>query len=91
MLTVPVMSQPFENMIYRRFFPLFFYKLYMMLFIRKTVLFCGQVIFILSILLRFVYHYRSNLGSVVLQLKKLGIDDLVHFDFMDPPGRHHYY
>jgi pre-mRNA-splicing factor ATP-dependent RNA helicase DHX15/PRP43 len=25
---------------------------------------------------------RSNLGSVVLQLKKLGIDDLVHFDFM---------
>ena len=31
---------------------------------------------------------RSNLGSVVLQLKKLGIDDLVHFDFMDPPGTH---
>ena len=29
---------------------------------------------------------RSNLSSVVLQLKKLGIDDLVHFDFMDPPG-----
>jgi len=29
---------------------------------------------------------RSNLGSVVLHLKKLGIDDLVHFDFMDPPG-----
>lgn len=29
---------------------------------------------------------RSNLASVVLQLKKLGIDDLVHFDFMDPPG-----
>ena len=23
-------------------------------------------------------------GSVVLTLKKLGIDDLVHFDFMDP-------
>jgi pre-mRNA-splicing factor ATP-dependent RNA helicase DHX15/PRP43 len=31
---------------------------------------------------------RSNLGSVVLQLKKLGIDDLVHFDFMDPPGKY---
>ena len=30
---------------------------------------------------------RSNLGNVVLQLKKLGIDDLVHFDFMDPPGK----
>ena len=23
---------------------------------------------------------------MVLQLKKLGIDDLVHFDFMDPPA-----
>lgn len=29
---------------------------------------------------------RSNLGSVVLELKRLGIDDLVHFDFMDPPA-----
>ncbi|KAI3631561.1 hypothetical protein MIR68_010444 [Amoeboaphelidium protococcarum] len=29
---------------------------------------------------------RSNLGSVVLQLLKLGITDLVHFDFMDPPA-----
>ncbi|CAJ0609635.1 unnamed protein product [Cylicocyclus nassatus] len=29
---------------------------------------------------------RSNLGSVVLQLKKLGIENLVHFDFMDPPA-----
>eukprot|EP00923_Selenidium_pygospionis_P042325 GHVN01073271.1.p1 GENE.GHVN01073271.1~~GHVN01073271.1.p1 ORF type:complete len:392 (-),score=35.87 GHVN01073271.1:239-1243(-) len=29
---------------------------------------------------------RSNLGSVVLTLKKLGIADLVHFDFMDPPA-----
>lgn len=29
---------------------------------------------------------RSNLGSTVLELKKLGIDDLVHFDFMDPPA-----
>uniref|UniRef100_A0A915KJB3 RNA helicase n=2 Tax=Romanomermis culicivorax TaxID=13658 RepID=A0A915KJB3_ROMCU len=29
---------------------------------------------------------RSNLGTVVLELKKLGIDDLVHFDFMDPPA-----
>lgn len=30
---------------------------------------------------------RSNLGTLVLQLTKLDIDDLVHFDFMDPPGR----
>ena len=30
---------------------------------------------------------RSNLGMIVLQLKKLGIHDLVHFDFMDPPGK----
>ena len=29
---------------------------------------------------------RSNLASVVLELKKLGIDDLVHFDYMDPPA-----
>merc|ERR1719199_1096608 len=29
---------------------------------------------------------RSNLSSTVLTLKKLGIDDLVHFDFMDPPA-----
>lgn len=29
---------------------------------------------------------RSNLSSVVLTLKKLGISDLVHFDFMDPPA-----
>ncbi|KAI9604155.1 hypothetical protein H4Q26_003767 [Puccinia striiformis f. sp. tritici PST-130] len=29
---------------------------------------------------------RSNLANVVLQLKKLGVDDLVHFDYMDPPA-----
>lgn len=29
---------------------------------------------------------RCNLGNVVLQLKQLGINDLVHFDFMDPPA-----
>jgi len=29
---------------------------------------------------------RSNISSVILTLKKLGIDDLVHFDFMDPPA-----
>lgn len=29
---------------------------------------------------------RSSLANVVLTLKKLGIDDLVHFDFMDPPA-----
>ncbi|CEM33558.1 unnamed protein product [Vitrella brassicaformis CCMP3155] len=28
---------------------------------------------------------RTNLGNVVLMLKSLGIDDLLHFDFMDPP------
>lgn len=28
---------------------------------------------------------RTNLGNVALSLKALGIDDLVHFDFMDPP------
>jgi pre-mRNA-splicing factor ATP-dependent RNA helicase DHX15/PRP43 len=29
---------------------------------------------------------RSKMENTVLQLKKLGIDDLVHFDFMDPPA-----
>ena len=28
---------------------------------------------------------RTNLASVVLMLKSLGINDLIHFDFMDPP------
>lgn len=28
---------------------------------------------------------RANLGSVVLQLKAMGINDLIGFDFMDPP------
>ena len=28
---------------------------------------------------------RTNMGNVVLMLKSLGIDDLLHFDFMDPP------
>lgn len=28
---------------------------------------------------------RTNLANVVLMLKSLGIHDLVHFDFMDPP------
>lgn len=29
---------------------------------------------------------RSNLGNVVLQMLKLGVKDLVHFDFMDAPA-----
>lgn len=28
---------------------------------------------------------RTNLGNTVLLLKSLGIHDLIHFDFMDPP------
>ncbi|CAK7274322.1 DEAH-box ATP-dependent RNA helicase prp43 [Sporothrix epigloea] len=28
---------------------------------------------------------RSNLSNTILELKKLGVSDLVHFDFMDPP------
>ena len=30
---------------------------------------------------------RCNLSSVVLQLKALGIDDVIGFDFMDKPSR----
>ncbi|GAA6007130.1 hypothetical protein JCM10207_001520 [Rhodosporidiobolus poonsookiae] len=29
---------------------------------------------------------RCNLASVILELKKLGVNDLVHFDYMDPPA-----
>jgi pre-mRNA-splicing factor ATP-dependent RNA helicase DHX15/PRP43 len=29
---------------------------------------------------------RSNLSNTILELKKLGVQDLVHFDFMDPPA-----
>ena len=29
---------------------------------------------------------RTNLGNVVLLLKSLGVDDLLQFDFMDPPA-----
>ncbi len=29
---------------------------------------------------------RSNLANVIIQLKKLGVTDLVHFDFLDPPS-----
>lgn len=31
---------------------------------------------------------RSNLGAIVLNLKRMGVDDLVHFDFVDPPAPH---
>src|SRR3989338_5331898 len=29
---------------------------------------------------------RCNLASIVIKMKKLGIDDLVHFDFLDAPA-----
>lgn len=29
---------------------------------------------------------RSNLANTVLELKKLGVEDLVHFDLLDPPA-----
>lgn len=31
---------------------------------------------------------RSNLAAVVLQLKAMGVNDLLNFDFMDPPPPH---
>ena len=33
----------------------------------------------------FLQIQRANLGNVVLLLNSLGINDLVHFDFMNPP------
>ncbi len=29
---------------------------------------------------------RSNLSNLIIQLKKLGVTDLVHFDFIEPPS-----
>lgn len=29
---------------------------------------------------------RCNLGSIVLHMKKIGVDDLVNFDFVEPPA-----
>ena len=40
---------------------------------------------IVGILPPFMQIQRTNLGNVVLILKSLGINDLIHFDFMDPP------
>lgn len=31
------------------------------------------------------HYFRTNLAHVVLQLKALGIDDVLHFDFMSSP------
>ena len=42
----------------------------------------GYIVFIVIPLLQI---QRTNLGNVVLLLKSLGINDLIHFDFMDPP------
>ena len=44
----------------------------------STLLLWGFALFAVQI-------QRTNLGNVVLMLKSLGIDDLIHFDFMDPP------
>ncbi len=41
--------------------------------------------FIYLLYLCLVQIQRTNLGNVVLLLKSLGINDLIHFDFMDPP------
>lgn len=43
----------------------------------------------MKLIIKHEYNNKTNeniSGTVVLQLKKLGIDDLVHFDFMDPPA-----
>lgn len=46
-------------------------------------------IFIISqchfLIVLFSQIQRTNLGNVALLLKSLGINDLIHFDFMDPP------
>ena len=32
-----------------------------------------------------IFLQRTNLAATVLQLKAMGINDLIHFDFMDAP------
>jgi len=32
---------------------------------------------------------RSNLTSTVLTLKNLGINDVINFDYLDPPDKDH--
>ena len=44
----------------------------------RSIIVCKQTDFLLQI-------QRTNLGNVALLLKSLGINDLIHFDFMDPP------
>ena len=36
--------------------------------------------------LHYIPLYSFRMETVVLTLLKLGIEDLVHFDFMDPPA-----
>lgn len=45
-----------------------------------------SIYIIIKSFINFIIILLLCLGTVVLQLKKLGIDDLVHFDFMDPPA-----
>lgn len=45
-----------------------------------------KIIYIYILIFFYIYSLRSNLAGVVLTLLKLGIKDLVHFDFMDPPA-----
>ena len=41
--------------------------------------------FFLFIFIILILFLGTNLGNVVLLLKSLGINDLIHFDYMDPP------
>ena len=55
----------------------------------RTRIFFQSIQFIPSIecIPHSVSVYRSNLGSVVLQLFALGIEDIQTFDFMDKPSQ----
>ena len=41
---------------------------------------------VMNIVTNILYPTLAQMSNTVLTLKKLGIDDLVHFDFMDPPA-----
>ena len=65
------------------------YVLDVLLSFKRFPCFCSRCKSLQFVLLLSALHrpqiQRTNLGNVVLLLKSLGINDLIHFDFMDPP------
>lgn len=41
---------------------------------------------VVAVGLLFCLSFRSSLSTVILQLKSMGIDNVLQFDFMSPPS-----